>query len=58
MRADGHTYATIALERGCSLDEVKQMIDDVTKVIRLRLIHEAGGGVDGPPDGGPAVSGT
>jgi len=42
MRADGHTYATIALEQDCSLDEAKNRVQAVVKVLQLRLLNEVG----------------
>jgi len=58
MRADGHTYATIALEQDCSLEQARQRVEDVAKVIRLRLIHEAGGGVGAEEDSSRALRGS
>lgn len=40
MRANGWTYASIALELDCSIEEVKQHIDAVARVLSLRLNAE------------------
>lgn len=44
QRAAGHTYATIALDHGLSIDEVKSMLSDVSHVISLQMAASAGGG--------------
>lgn len=37
MRANGNTYATIALEQDCSIEVAKQRIAEVSRVLSLRL---------------------
>lgn len=40
MRANGHTYATIALVQECSIDVARQRVQDVSRVLILRLNAE------------------
>lgn len=50
MRANGHTYATIALEQECSVAEARQRVQDVSRVLTLRLNAEQED-ADGETDG-------
>jgi hypothetical protein len=50
MRANGNTYSTIALEQGCTVDEARQRVEQVSRVMALQLASEQGGN-DGEDDG-------